>query len=38
MSDFETYDCTVCGEEFKAFSDANAADTRTCSPACELER
>ncbi|MFB6305024.1 MAG: hypothetical protein ABEH47_07650 [Haloferacaceae archaeon] len=38
MTDFETFECVVCGGDFEAFPGANAAETRTCSPACETER
>ncbi len=37
MSDFETVSCSGCGDEFKAYPDANAADRGFCSPACALE-
>lgn len=34
MSDFETYTCAECGDEFKADPSSNAAENETCSPAC----
>lgn len=34
---FETYECRQCGDEFKAFEDANAAQNQYCSPRCEVE-
>ncbi|MFB6206968.1 MAG: hypothetical protein ABEJ05_10640 [Haloglomus sp.] len=34
---FESYECTACGESFKAYPDANAADGPYCSPACESD-
>ncbi len=37
MSDFETYTCDTCGEEFRAQPSANAAQNGYCSPACESE-
>ena len=37
MSEFETYECTTCGESFAALPDANAATNGYCSPACEVE-
>jgi len=37
MSEFETYECSVCGESFTAMPDANAAASGYCSPACETE-
>ena len=36
-SDFDTYTCSTCGDEFKAYPDANAAQREFCSPACSLE-
>jgi hypothetical protein len=38
MSDFETYTCVECGEEFRANPGANAAERRLCSPRCETAR
>ncbi|MFB6156532.1 MAG: hypothetical protein ABEJ34_01655 [Haloferacaceae archaeon] len=38
MTDFDTVECAVCGEAFKSLPGANAAETRTCSPACESRR
>jgi hypothetical protein len=35
MSDFETYTCDNCSEEFKAHPSGNAAANTYCSPACE---
>jgi len=35
MSDFDTFECSSCGESFKAYPDANVAQTEACSPACE---
>lgn len=32
---FETYECQECGDEFKAYEDANAAETKYCSPDCQ---
>ncbi len=32
---FETYDCTNCGESFKAYEDSNAAQNGYCSPKCQ---
>lgn len=37
MSDFETYTCENCNEEFKAHPSANAAAKELCSPRCERE-
>jgi DNA-directed RNA polymerase subunit RPC12/RpoP len=37
MSDFETYTCANCGEEFRAHPSANAAKNEYCSPACNTE-
>ncbi|ELZ15211.1 hypothetical protein C477_18535 [Haloterrigena salina JCM 13891] len=37
MSDFETVSCSSCGDEFKAYPDANAAQRGFCSPACALK-
>jgi endogenous inhibitor of DNA gyrase (YacG/DUF329 family) len=37
MSEFETVDCTNCGEEFKAHPSANAAQNGYCSPKCQNE-
>ncbi len=34
MPEFETYECTECGTEFKAVPGANAAENETCSPRC----
>jgi DNA-directed RNA polymerase subunit RPC12/RpoP len=34
MSEFDTYECTTCGDEFKAYPDSNAAQEAACSPAC----
>ncbi len=36
MSDFETVTCEECGDDFKAYPDAKAAQRRFCSPACSL--
>lgn len=35
MSQFETYTCENCGDEFEAVEGANAAERGYCSPACE---
>jgi hypothetical protein len=35
MSDFETYTCDNCGDEFKAHESANAAENGYCSPKCQ---
>lgn len=35
MPDFETYTCNACGEEFRAYPDANAAQNGYCSPKCQ---
>jgi hypothetical protein len=35
MSDFETYDCANCGDDFDAHPSANAAANAYCSPTCE---
>ena len=35
MSQFETYTCENCGDEFTAVEDANAAETEYCSPGCQ---
>lgn len=32
----ESYDCTVCGDSFEAYPEANAVDGPYCSPACEV--
>lgn len=37
MAEFETFECTVCGEQFRAYPDANAAENAYCSPACGVE-
>ncbi len=37
MSEFDTVTCEQCGDEFKAYPDANAAENEFCSPACSLE-
>ena len=37
MSDFVSVTCAECGDEFKAYPDANAAQKEFCSPACSLE-
>lgn len=37
MSEFETFECTSCGETFKAYPDANAAENNYCSPSCEID-
>lgn len=37
MSDFDTVTCEQCGDDFKAYSDAEAAERGYCSPACALE-
>lgn len=34
MSDFETYNCEHCGDEFAAHESANAAENGYCSPEC----
>jgi DNA-directed RNA polymerase subunit RPC12/RpoP len=34
MSDFETYACSNCGDDFEAHPSARAAQTEYCSPAC----
>lgn len=34
---FEAYECSNCGESFKATGDAQAAKAGYCSPACETE-
>ena len=34
MSDFESYTCETCGDEFKAHPSSNAAKNGYCSPAC----
>jgi predicted nucleic acid-binding Zn ribbon protein len=34
---FDSYECRQCGEPFKAFEDANAAQIEYCSPRCEVE-
>lgn len=34
MPEFDTYDCTECGEEFTALAGAVAAERGYCSPAC----
>lgn len=34
---FESYDCTTCGESFKAYPESNAANGPYCSPSCETE-
>jgi DNA-directed RNA polymerase subunit RPC12/RpoP len=35
MSDFGSYTCGNCGEEFSAHPSSNAAANTYCSPACE---
>jgi hypothetical protein len=37
MSDFDTYTCEACSEEFKAHPSSNAASEIYCSPQCEIE-
>jgi hypothetical protein len=37
MSDFDTYDCEECGEQFAAHPSSSAADNGYCSPACESD-
>lgn len=32
-----TFECESCGDEFKAYEGANAAEKGYCSPACENE-
>ena len=34
---FDTYECPVCGDEFKAFEDSKAAANQYCSPRCEVD-
>jgi DNA-directed RNA polymerase subunit RPC12/RpoP len=34
---FDTYDCRTCGDEFKAYEDAEAARTEYCSPTCHTD-
>jgi hypothetical protein len=35
MTDFDTYTCEVCGDDFKAYPDAEAATRDYCSPVCQ---
>ena len=35
MSEFETYTCDNCGDEFEAQESANAAEETYCSPECQ---
>ncbi|MFB6090332.1 MAG: hypothetical protein ABEJ97_04670 [Halobellus sp.] len=37
MPEYETYECSVCGESFTALPDSNAATGGYCSPACEID-
>lgn len=37
MSEFEDFECAVCGESFTAMPGANAATNGYCSPACEVD-
>jgi len=37
MSDFDSYDCAECGEQFAAHPSSLAADTSYCSPSCESD-
>jgi hypothetical protein len=37
MSEFSTYECEHCGEQFRALDGANAAENGYCSPRCESE-
>ncbi len=36
MSDFDTYTCENCGDEFKAQESASAAENTYCSPKCQM--
>jgi predicted nucleic acid-binding Zn ribbon protein len=35
MPTLATYECSECGESFKAVDGARAAENGYCSPACE---
>ncbi|EMA35063.1 hypothetical protein SAMN05444422_11312 [Halobiforma haloterrestris] len=36
MPEFVSITCEECGDEFRAYPDANAAERGFCSPACSL--
>jgi hypothetical protein len=38
VSDFDTFECDSCGDDFKALPEANAAQKELCSPACETDQ
>jgi DNA-directed RNA polymerase subunit RPC12/RpoP len=33
----DSFECATCGDQFKAYEDATAAEGPYCSPACESE-
>lgn len=35
MPEFQTHECSECGDSFAAVEGANAARNGYCSPACE---
>ena len=35
MATFDSYECTECGESFRAVEGARAAENGYCSPLCE---